>query len=430
MNKLILMKDLTLNLPARILTLVVICAVLTSLFPYRAYSHNDIAVANNCTFQVNPQHQTLYCLEKYTPENIPQPIVYSSCGPIQTLTHEDNYLDLGCTSNGFTGYFMTPNWQSFKIKGDGGVDVTGAPNSILVEGANNALVSVDAESTVQHSIVVPAEGYLSFDWSYIGGSNLFSHAFSLIINDQTVPLASPYTKSGHYFSELLEPGDQVGFKLNNIAGKDQLAFKIEDFQFLTNAIGVTRRNWTAEDTQGNSAQFIQIITFERATLSDVIFPGDLDGLQNPALNNSSSNLPTRTGYPVIDKDGNPNTTTDQYRLNENDCAFEVKWIDSEQQDGAYQLIQRQWIITDWCSGSIMEETQIIKIASTPNSKGIPSDYNVFSGNDTVSERSNGHYGQPATPPKSSNSIGYSKSTSTTLSHTSETLYHPLTDDDF
>lgn len=442
MNKLILTKDFTPSFPKHLLTMLSICMVVCFLFPINAYSHKNIPSLgqDNCTFQIDPQHQTFYCLEKFSAENVSQPLIYSSCGPIQSTAFQDEYLDLGCSSNGFTGYFMTPNWQSSKIKGDGGVDVTGAPNSILVEGANNALVSVVAGSLVQHSIVIPAEGYLTFDWSYIGGSNLFSSTFSLLINDQIIPLANAATTSGNHFSELLQAGDQVSFKLNNLNGKENLTFKVEGFQFLTNAIGVTRRKWTAVDAMGNNTNFTQLITFERATLTDVIFPNDWDGLKGPFLNQKSSSLPANTGYPVIDKDGNPNTTADQYYLNESDCAFEVKWIDDQYQDGSNQLIHRQWIITDWCSGSIMEETQIIKIAGTPNTKGVPNDYystdprpksmdQPVSEMETVSQSSNEHFEQHVTHNLGNTTVGYSKSASTQLTNTSETQYHPLTDED-
>ena len=142
MDKLIIKKYITSVLQENTVAIFAICSAFICLLPLHAYSHNNITQSNTshlketCTFQVNPQHQTLYCLEKFNAENTPLPIISSSCGSIQSTTYQDEYLDLGCTSNGFTGYFMTPNWQSSKIKGDGGVDVTGAPNSILVEGAN------------------------------------------------------------------------------------------------------------------------------------------------------------------------------------------------------------------------------------------------------------------------------------------------------
>lgn len=66
------------------------------------------------------------------------------------------------------------NQKIIKNNGDGGVDVTGAPNSILVEGANKTSVKVSTPGRINLRIVTTAGDFVHFDWSNIGGSNLFS----------------------------------------------------------------------------------------------------------------------------------------------------------------------------------------------------------------------------------------------------------------
>jgi hypothetical protein len=70
------------------------------------------------------EHLTLNCLEAFAADELPFPNVHSRCGRIVELDYSDEYIDLGCHVNGFTGWFQKDNWIQSKIKGDGGVDVT------------------------------------------------------------------------------------------------------------------------------------------------------------------------------------------------------------------------------------------------------------------------------------------------------------------
>ena len=145
---------------------------------------------------------------------------------------------------------------------------------------------------------------------------------------------------------------------------------------MTNAVGVTKRNWTAQDEMGNEKEFVQLLTIERATLADVVFPNNLDGTEAPELLNESYQAPVYTGFPIIDQDGNLETTADQFRLDESDCTFQVEWRDNLSAMENGQIIHRLWTITDYCSGSIMKETQVIKLVNKFSPKVVPDQYEI------------------------------------------------------
>ena len=100
-------------------------------------------------WSVTPNHLAVNCLDQIALSALPHPQVQDISGQMAGLSAEDQYFSLASASQKWTDYFAVSRWEIAKIKGDGGVDVTGAPNAILVEGANSALVSLDAESVVQ-----------------------------------------------------------------------------------------------------------------------------------------------------------------------------------------------------------------------------------------------------------------------------------------
>jgi hypothetical protein len=332
-------------------------------------STRDGAVVDSSAPKIQCNHHTVFCYDMADLRSIGQPDVISDHGRIRDLSHEDQYIELGSAAKGFTGYFAPARWEATKIIGDGGVDVTGALNTLLVEGANNALVRVAAGGFAQFNIVIPAQGYVTFDWRNIGGSKFFNQSFVLLHNDMPAEINE---SEGQYFSPLFFPGDTFGFLLDT-EGSEDLNVDISDFRFLTNAIGVVERKWTATDEAGNTGVATQLITIERPSLADVIFPWNYDDNEAPALKTGTSSNPFHTGFPVIDKDGNPATTADQIQLNENNCAFEIHWNDEILSDGLQTVIMRRWTIVDWASGSIMEDTQIIKMSPPSSSDDNPDD---------------------------------------------------------
>lgn len=318
----------------------------------------QIVTPATCTPVIDGQHLSVQCLETNNLVSLATPEFSSPCGRPLQIDQEDERFALGCTSGGFTDYFAPARWEATTIKGDGGVDVTGAPNPLLVEGANNALVKVATQSLVQWQIAVPAEGYIAFGWRAIGGSNLFQ----VLVNGQSVIDSTDNAEAHTFFSPLLKTGDRFTLQLR--AGKSEEAqTEISDFRFYTNAIATIARHWKATDDNGESTRFTQIIAIERTSLSDVIFPADYDDHGIQAFGKPGDISPATTGYPVADRDGNPATTTDQSRIDQCDCGYVISWNDEGMTNGFDCLIIRHWLIEDICGGSTMKQNQVIKLTN-------------------------------------------------------------------
>lgn len=97
-----------------------------------------------------------------------------------------------------------------------------------------------------------------------------------------------------------------------------------------------------------------------ASLTDVIFPKHLDGLESPVLLGGSTH-PDFTGYPFIDMDGNPSTVEDQIIISERYFDWSIQWKDTEiSKTKNTRTIKRRWIIIDATAGNTSINTQIIK----------------------------------------------------------------------
>jgi hypothetical protein len=309
---------------------------------------------------------TLNCTEDTSATALDPPTVADNCSPASniTLSHQDTVIDFGCGYTGFAGYFAPNNWQICKTNtGDGGVDVTGAPNSVLVEGANSSPISSTSSYVTRFKIVIPAEGYVSFDWSSFWGSSFTSEGFYLTINNWCIRLSSDTLQSGNYTTGLLQPGDVLSFEQTSNGGANANSTIISNFHFSTLAWKVIQRKWTATDEWGNTATKVQTITLNRAQLSQVHFPPNRDGVQAPMLAcGSNATSPSVTGSPFVDEDGNLNTTADQFAVDNGDCFFNLTHSDQVIQtcEGS-ELILRKWTVIDDCTGNFVEHTQIIKL---------------------------------------------------------------------
>lgn len=127
------------------------------------------------------------------------------------------------------------------------------------------------------------------------------------------------------------------------------------------------RTYTATDASGNTGTCDQVVDLMRATLADVDLPAHRDGLPGnlPAIDCSSAcaadldadidfNSIACTGYPSkggipIDVDGGYceiNVTVENTRI---DIC-----------DGSFKIL-RDYRLVDWCTGEILDYTQIIKV---------------------------------------------------------------------
>lgn len=331
-------------MPQLLLLVSLICAIVLP----PAYTQG-ISQEISCPPVIRANHLTINCFEQDLGK-VSYPSVETPCGVMTDLTYEETYYQLAQNSNpGFPAYFELSRWE--KINGDGGVDVTGAPNRILVEGANTAKVIVVPGQTLILRILVPARGYASFDCTNIGGSNLL---FSAMVNNKVYPIKT----KDFYRSALLQAGDVFELQMENTS-KDWQEVKLTDFQFFTNAIVVLERNWKATDDKGNIANAKQFIAIESPSLSKVIFPENLDGQVNPILKTNDPKEPIFTGFPVFDEDGNALTMHDQHTLDARNCAFAVQWKDELRVDAQGYVLLRHWSVTDQ-NNNVREHTQIIR----------------------------------------------------------------------
>lgn len=311
-------------------------------------------------------NETLNCTEDPSPAVLAQPTVTDNCSAANqvTLSHQDTVLDFGCGYTGFSGYFAPNNWSiCHASNGDGGVDVTGAPNSVLVEGANSSSSISTPSYITKFKIVVPTEGYVTFDWSSVGGSSFTTEAFYLTINNWCIRLSSDTLQLGTYTTGLLQPGDVLSFEQASNGGINANSTTVSNFHFTTLAWKVIQRKWTATDAFGNVATKVQTITLNRAALTQIKFPPNRDGVAAPMLAcGANTTAPSITGSPFIDEDGNLNTTADQYSVENGECFFNLSFTDQSIPtcEGS-ELILRKWVVVDNCTNNFVEHTQIIKL---------------------------------------------------------------------
>ncbi len=335
-------------------------AVMTALFPgwgtgqgIAAGGDTDIAEA---AIRLDGLHQAITCLKQ---ENIVPPVAYAPGNEAASLSYQDQEFNLGCAVSGFKEYFAPSRWTASKIKGDGGVDVTGAPNSILVEGANRASVIATPGSAASYRIAIPAEGYVSFDWGYIGGSNLLNQQFWIEVNGTRAESLAEGRTAGNFFSRLLHAGDELTF--NIVSGQKGFEIQLSNFEFLSNVISVTERRWEARTESGLQGSFTQWVSIKKPDFTQVIFPGNYDGAEYPVIDTIMPVRPDWTGNPVIDEDGTTATTHDQYPLKDDGCSFDVKWQDEALNDNGACIVFRHWIVSDYCGGNVQSHTQVIKM---------------------------------------------------------------------
>jgi len=231
--------------------------------------------------------------------------------------------------------------------------------------ADNTLVSATPGGATRIEILIPADGVVAFDWRAIGSSPLFSNSFQIAINEQIYPLTASGLSEGR-FRRPVQTGDELSFRLS---APEPVAFQLDNFRLLTNAIGAFQRIWTATDaTTGHSDTFTQLITIEQPSIVEVIFPDDLREV--PPTREATA--PQATGYPYFDRDGNPATIEDQYQLQDDNCAYRVEHIDELQRIDDACILVRRWIVTDACGDNTMQETQLIHLEKTsPTSDDCP-----------------------------------------------------------
>ena len=136
---------------------------------------------------------------------------------------------------------------------------------------------------------------------------------------------------------------------------------------------IITRTFTAVDPTGMQSVCQQTISVLAPVAADIVFPANLDGIANPALDcaTNPSTDPDVTGRPTVN--GAP-------ILPGGNCPIVVDFEDVVLPNcGDLTKILRTWTVVIWCTGEILTDTQLIKIAdNTPPSITCPAALNVGS----------------------------------------------------
>lgn len=124
-----------------------------------------------------------------------------------------------------------------------------------------------------------------------------------------------------------------------------------------NPVAILTRTFSSVDEYGNYASCVQKIFIEKPNSNSVQFPPNRDGITGAALPCENPNTdPSNTGWPTIN--GSPITSNGL-------CNMAVTYNDNQLPicEGTYKIL-RAWTVADWCSGSVVNHTQIIKVADS------------------------------------------------------------------
>jgi len=324
-------------------------------------------VISQLSHQASTDYVSVVCTGELDLRALPSPLALKAISETTALLVQDKRYDLGCNVNDFVGYFDPSRWMDSSIKSAGGVDVTGAPGQLLVEGTNNYPVVVADRLAPRFTVKMPSSGYVSFNWNDLGGSLSNPTALAVFVN------ARPIAAENGKVSVFMRAGEELHLQINPTTSKSVI---VKDFSFLSDLAYLITREWVNEARQIVASQYIAV---EKPNLGDIRFP------RNTQVTKSVQ--PEYTGYPVLDADGNAETIEDQMVLagtfNGMQVTFEDK-IDAEQ-----HLILRTWTINDTCGANVISHVQELRIASTTTKPATPSEDNKVKHNSIPSQSERG-----------------------------------------
>ena len=114
--------------------------------------------------------------------------------------------------------------------------------------------------------------------------------------------------------------------------------------------GIIYRNWIAEDPSGNKSYCTQVIQLLNNGIAFLVFPPDYDDDEAESFDC----IPGDDFYPHPDLTGYPS----------GDLCEDIQMIYNDQRidicPGTFKIL-RYWKVTDWCSGTVIEDIQVIRV---------------------------------------------------------------------
>ena len=107
------------------------------------------------------------------------------------------------------------------------------------------------------------------------------------------------------------------------------------------------RKFDGVDIWGNSASCQQVIFIKKGKIQLVVCPPDVEF---ECKNVTGILDPSKTGFPLLDNDGDFNTVNDRFPVNQSSCQMDLKFKDDTFRlcAGSYKIV-RAWTIFDWCA---------------------------------------------------------------------------------
>jgi hypothetical protein len=317
-------------------------------------------VINQLSHRASTDYYSVVCTGELNLDAIPFPLALKAGTDQKPLQLQKTRYDLSCNAIGFVGYFDPSRWVDSNIQSAGGVDVTGAPGQLLVEGTNNYPVVVADRRAPRFNFKVPSSGYVTFNWNDIGGSLSNPTALAVSVNARQI------SAENGKVSVFVRAGDELNLQVNNEA---TAAILIHDFSFLSDLAYLVTREWVNEQYEIVASQYIAV---QKPNMGDIRFP------HNTIVDKNVQ--PEYTGYPILDADGNANTTDDQIVLEGIFNGITVGYKD--QIDAEHHRILRIWTINDACGENTLNHIQELSIAPKTTQPSTPTEDNKVKHNST------------------------------------------------
>lgn len=324
-------------------------------------------VISQLSHQASADYVSVICTGELDLRAIPSPIALKDMKDAAALMVLDKRYDLGCNASDFVGYFDPSRWMDTRIKSAGGVDVTGAPGQLLVEGTNDYPVVVADRRAPRFTVKMPSSGYVTFNWNDFGGSLSNPTALAVFVNNRQIAV-----ETGKVLV-FMQAGEELHLQVNANATKPLL---IQNFAFQSDLAYLITREWVNEQRQTIASQYIAV---EKPNMGDIRFP------RNTPVNKSIQ--PEYTGYPVLDTDGNSKTLDDQIILAGTFHGIQVSFEDKI--DAEQHRILRTWTINDTCGANVLSHTQELQLAPASPKPNTPNEDNKVKHNSHPSQSERG-----------------------------------------